>query len=294
MNLDNLDMAFLLTFLAGLSTGIGSLIAFFIKDHKNMRYLSLAMGLAAGVMIYVSFMEILPEAIESLEKLERAEHLAAGAAEDEHSHWPEMLATLAFFGGMGLVALIDKLVPKADNPHELLEEEKLEELDEKAFEEKKKPKRLMRVGLLTAFALALHNFPEGIATFVATLDNLELGITIAVAIAMHNIPEGIAVSMPIYYATGSRKQAFFYSFLSGLVEPLGAFVAYLFLMPYLTPLVMGLLLAGVAGIMIFIALDQLLPAAQEYGEHHLTTYGLILGMALMAVSMLLLGEHHAH
>ena len=274
MNPENLEMAFLLTFL-------GSLIALFIKDQKNMRYLSLAMGLAAGVMIFVSFVEILPEAVEKLEE-------AYPEADGGHSHWGEGLATLAFFLGMGIVALIDRLIPKAENPHELLEEEKLEHL-----EDPKRPKaRLMRVGLLTALALALHNFPEGIATFVATMDSVQLGITIAVAIAMHNIPEGIAVSMPIYYATGSRKKAFMYSFLSGLVEPLGAFLAYFFLSAYLSPAVLGLLLAAVAGIMIFIALDQLLPAAQEYGEHHLTTYGVVAGMALMAFSMLILHDHH--
>jgi ZIP family zinc transporter len=279
MNPENLPMAFLLTILAGLSTGIGSLIALFIRNRNNTRYLSIAMGFAAGVMLYVSFTEILPEAVGDLEKI----------YEEEGSHlFGSFLGTLAFFGGMLLVALIDKIIPQADNPHELL-------LAKHAHEESEiRRPHLMRVGILTAFALALHNFPEGVATFITTLDDVKMGIVIAVAIALHNIPEGVAVSMPIYYATGSRKKAFMYSFLSGIVEPLGAFMAYLFLMPYLTPVFMALLLAGVAGMMVFIALDQLLPAAEEYGEHHLTIYGVVAGMAVMAMSMLLLHGHHEH
>jgi ZIP family zinc transporter len=146
----------------------------------------------------------------------------------------------------------------------------------------------MRIGVLTALALAIHNFPEGIATFVTALDDPELGMTIAVAIAIHNVPEGIAVSMPIYFATGDRKKAFMYSFLSGVVEPLGAIIGYFILMPYLNDTLMGMLLAGVAGIMVFISLDQLLPAAEEYGEHHLSIYGVVLGMIVMAGSLILM------
>ena len=152
----------------------------------------------------------------------------------------------------------------------------------------------MRVGVLTAIALAIHNFPEGVATFVAALEDPKLGISIAFAIALHNIPEGIAVSMPIYHATGNRKKAFMYSFLSGIVEPLGAFVGYLFLIPYMGDGTMGLLLSGVAGMMIFISIDQLLPAAEEYGEHKMSMYGVLLGMLIMAVSMNMLHVGHAH
>ena len=143
------------------------------------------------------------------------------------------------------------------------------------------------MGKFTALAIAIHNFPEGLATFTAALDNPGLGVAIAVAIAIHNIPEGIAVSVPIYYATGDRRKAFTHSFLSGLAEPLGALIGYLILMPFLSPLMFGILFAAVAGIMVFISLDELLPAAREYGEHHLSIYGLIAGMALMAASLLL-------
>ena len=148
--------------------------------------------------------------------------------------------------------------------------------------------RLRRTGVFTALAIAVHNFPEGLATFTMALDQPATGAAIAVAIAIHNVPEGIAVSVPLYYATGNRKKAFLWSFLSGLAEPLGAVVGFVILLPFLSPAVFGVLFAGVAGIMVFISLDELLPAAEQYGEHHLCIYGLIAGMGVMAVSLLLL------
>jgi ZIP family zinc transporter len=206
---------------------------------------------------------------------------------------------LAFFGGMLLVASIDKIIPHDDNPHEFMSKEEREQAvaEMEAIKTGKEvspaaKKRLMRIGMMTALALALHNFPEGIATFVSALNNVSLGVTIAIAIALHNIPEGIAVSMPVYYATGSRSKAFWYSFISGVVEPVGAILAYFILMPFLNEMVIAILLSGVAGIMVFIALDQLLPAAEQYGEHHISVYGMVAGMALMAISLLML--NHAH
>ena len=145
----------------------------------------------------------------------------------------------------------------------------------------------MRSGLLTALSISIHNFPEGLATFVSALQEPFLAIPIVAAIGLHNIPEGIAVSVPIYYATGNRKKVFFYSFASGLSEPLGAALGYLVFMPFMNDVVYGVLFAGVAGIMVFISFDELLPAAREYGEHHLSIYGLVAGMGLMAVSLLL-------
>ncbi|MDI9593070.1 MAG: ZIP family metal transporter, partial [Bacteroidota bacterium] len=149
--------------------------------------------------------------------------------------------------------------------------------------------KLLRTGLMTALVLAIHNFPEGMATFLAALKDIHIAIPIAVAIAIHNIPEGIAVSVPIYYATGNRKRAFWLSFLSGLAEPLGALVGYLILAPFLNDTLFGIMFAAIAGIMVFISLDELLPAAEEYGKHHHAIYGLIAGMAVMAFSLLLLG-----
>jgi len=258
--------AFGLTMFAGLATGIGSILAFFTK-RTNTRFLSLALGFSAGVMIYVSFIEIFPKAKEAL----------SDAYGDISAFW---LTSVAFFAGIFLIALIDKLIPSFENPHEI---KKVEDID-KGFADRSK---LMRMGIFTALAIAIHNFPEGLATFIAALEDPGLGIAIAVAIAIHNIPEGIAVSVPIYYATGNKKKAFWYSFASGLAEPVGATIGFLILMPFLSPLLFGMVFAGVAGIMVFISIDELLPAAQEFGEHHLSIYGLIAGMMVMAMSLLL-------
>ena len=262
--------AFLLTLFAGLSTGIGSALAFFTK-RTNTKFLSVSLGFSAGVMIYVSFVEIFFKAKESI----------VSVAGDKAGSW---ITVGAFFGGMFIVALIDLLIPKVENPHEV---RLIEDMNESSLQ-KGSQEKLMRMGLMTALAIGIHNFPEGLATFIAALKDPELGLPIAIAIAIHNIPEGIAVSVPIYFATGSRKKAFTLSFLSGLSEPVGAIIGYLILMPFMSDLVFGLLFASVAGIMVFISLDELLPAAREYGEHHLSIYGLVAGMAVMAVSLELL------
>jgi ZIP family zinc transporter len=269
METSSVLIAFGLTVFAGLSTGIGSAIAFFAR-RTNTKLLSVSLGFSAGVMIYVSFVELFVEASHSL-KSELGE--TAG-------NW----ATAgAFFGGILVIALVDKFVPSFENPHEIRKVEDMENADRAADYRK-----LFRMGILAALAIAIHNFPEGLATFMSALKDVKLGIPIAVAIAIHNIPEGIAVSVPIFYATGNKKKAFVYSFLSGLAEPVGAIVGYLILMPFFNDIVFGILFAAVAGIMVFISLDELLPSAREYGEHHLSIYGLTAGMVIMAVSLLLL------
>jgi zinc transporter, ZIP family len=265
--MNNVLFAFLITLFAGLSTGIGSTIAFFAKT-TNTKFLSLALGFSAGVMIYVSMIEIFVKA-------------QVGLVQELGATLGPWVNVLSFFGGMLLIAIIDKFIPKAENPHEL---HNVEDVDNEAL----KKGNLMRMGVFTALAIAIHNFPEGLATFVVALSEPTLAIPIAIAIALHNIPEGIAVSVPIYYATGSKRKAFFYSFLSGLAEPFGALVGYLILMPFLNDVILGILFAGVAGIMVFISLDELLPASEKYGEHHLSIYGLVIGMAVMALSLLLL------
>ncbi len=268
METGSLLFAFGLTLFAGLSTGIGSLLAFFAKQ-TNTKFLSISLGFSAGVMIYVSMIEIFVKAKDSLS-------LELGA---QGGYW----ATVgAFFGGILVIGIIDKMIPSIENPHEI---KKIEDLENPPSGQNN-PK-LMRMGLFTALAIGIHNFPEGLATFTAALTDPSLGIAIAVAIAIHNIPEGIAVSVPIYYATGDKKKAFWYSFTSGLAEPVGALIGYLILMPFMSPVIFGVLFAGVAGIMVFISLDELLPAAREFGEHHLSIYGLIAGMAVMAISLLL-------
>jgi len=269
---DTLWLAFGLTLFAGLSTGIGSLMALYVKT-ANQKFLSATLGFSAGVMIYVSMMEIIVEARASL-------GAALGPGKGDY------VTTIAFFAGIAFVALIDKLVPSAENPHAMRDVREMEkDVDPEA---KKDNFNLLRLGLFSALVIAIHNFPEGLATFMSTIQDPALGISIAVAVAIHNIPEGIAVSVPVYYATGNRKRAFCYSFLSGLAEPLGAIIGYFLLIRFFTATMFGVVFAAVAGIMVYISLDELLPAAEKYGEHHVAIYGLIAGMAVMAASLLLL------
>ena len=259
--------AFGLTAIAGLATGIGSLIALIAK-RTNTKILCASLGFSAGVMLYVSFMDLLPIAKEELV-------LSSGEKTGM------LTLMLAFFGGMGLITLIDFLVPGQNNPHELHDVEELNKPE-------RMQKSLHRVGIVVALSLVAHNFPEGIATFTSAMSSgLSVAIPITIAIAIHNIPEGIAVSVPIYHATGSRRKAFWMSLLSGLTEPLGALAAYIFLMPFWSPLINGIVMSSVAGIMVYISLDELLPTAEKYGEHHISISGLIAGMVVMALSLFL-------
>ncbi|MFV0343619.1 MAG: zinc transporter ZupT [Anaerocolumna sp.] len=303
--MENVLFAFGLTVLAGLATGIGSLISFLSKKFSP-KFLSVSLGFSAGVMIYVSMVEIYSKANTSL----------ANALGTKPGAW---VTVISFFGGMFLIAIIDKLVPEHENPHEIhkdptliedlegivttdevinelpkdISNERTDEviskdiMKENDSSSKEKNPRLLRMGLFTALAIGIHNFPEGLATFISALQEPTIAISIAVAIAIHNIPEGMAVSVPVYYATGSRKKAFLYSFLSGLSEPVGALIGYLILRPFINDVVFGVVFASVAGIMVFISLDELLPSAREYGEHHLSIYGMVAGMIVMAVSLLL-------
>jgi len=298
-----------LTLLAGLSTGLGSAIAFFFKRPK-LSYLAFALGLSTGVMVYVSFMELLPIA---------------------NRHIGALWSTVAFFLGILFIALIDLAVPHDTNPHDFAEEGELSAIStlgsghatatEPALEAaecapggepvvpcdepvpagatdaeahailKRRYERrssLMRAGLFTALAIGIHNFPEGLATFATALSNVGVGVAIAIAIAIHNIPEGISVSVPIFYATGDRKKAFRLSFLSGLAEPAGALIGYLVLLPFLTHSLLASLMAFVAGIMVYISVDELLPLAHRYGRGHAVIVGIVLGMAVMASTILLL------
>ena len=292
--MSHLFIAFGLTLMAGLSTGIGAVIAFFVK-RTNLRFLSVCTGLSAGVMLYVSFMEILPEGIETL----RGAGWGRTAA--------DALGVLGFFGGMALIFLIDRLVPEAENPHETHASAEYAPLRDDAapvppeaqhhLEETARHNHghLLRMGVFTALAITIHNFPEGLATFLTALESPQLGLAIAVAIALHNIPEGISVSVPIYYATGSRRRAFTWACLSGLAEPFGAFLLWgVLALAYRSavftppPMLLGMVSGGVAGIMVFISLDELLPASRAYGQGHDSLCGLVAGMLLMAVSLLIL------
>lgn len=273
----DVGFALLLTTLAGLSTGIGSAIAYFIRTPKYS-YLAIMLGFSAGVMIYISFAELLKTAIDQV-----------GFA----------TANLGFFVGIAFIAVVDTLVP-----HEYEEERRGTAQPSVAGQDNSRQEKgtgpslsstagkssiLMRAGVLTAVGIAIHNFPEGLVTFSsAATGDVTLGVAVAIAIAIHNIPEGMAVSVPIYYATGSRRRAFLYSFSSGLAEPLGALIGYAILLPFLTPTVLSTLLAFVAGIMVFISLVELLPLAHRYGKEHLVVIGIGAGMLVMAVSLFLL------
>jgi len=255
---NNIGFAFLLTILAGLSTGIGGAIAYFIKKPK-MIYLGFFLGFSAGVMIYISFMELIPKAIQQVGNI---------------------IAIAAFFIGIIVISIIDMLIPEEKNPHHYK--------DTSDVNGTKVDKSLLRTGLFTALAISIHNFPEGLATFGTALSDIRLGVIIALAIAIHNIPEGISVSVPIFYATGDRKKAFIYSFLSGVAEPVGAVIGFLILMPFLSTTLLAALMAFIAGIMIYISIDELLPMAHKYGHNHAVILGVIIGMGIMAVSLLFL------
>ncbi len=295
-------LAFGLTLFAGMATGIGSIIAF-TASRTNYRFLSIATGFSAGVMLYVSFVEIFFKGQDAL-VVRFGEQLGS---------W---VNAGAFFGGMLFIGLVDALVPSDENPHEIHTEEETAPLHDpdaplpdtpagalllNMRSKKNSPpagdqhKRLLRMGIFTALAITIHNFPEGLVTFLSALENPSLGLAIAIAIALHNIPEGISVSVPIFYATGSRGKAFTYSMLSGLAEPFGAGVAFLLMRVLLggtdgaiPPEVMGVLFAGVAGIMVYISLDELLPTSRAYGKGHDSLLGLIAGMVVMSVSLLMM------
>lgn len=298
--MDNVLIAFGLTLLAGMATAIGSIIAFTAK-RTNYRFLSIATGFSGGVMLYVSFVEIFPKALEVL-------------TQRYGDYWGQWINAASFFGGVLLIGLIDYLIPTAENPHETHSEAEILPLHDplapipdfetavsqtpsaggELHNHSASQHKLMRTGLFTALAIGIHNFPEGLATFLAALEDPTLGVAIAVAIALHNIPEGISVSVPIFYATGNRKKAFIYSALSGLAEPLGAGLAYLALILFvgtagaLPSEVMGILFGGVAGIMVYISLDELLPTSRAYGKGHDSLIGLVAGMVVMALSLLLM------
>ena len=288
----NVWTAFGLTVFAGMATGIGSVLAFFTK-RTNYRFLSASTGFSAGVMLYVSFVEIFYKGAGTL-------------AEAYGEYWGHWANVASFFGGILVMSLIDNAIPSAENPHETHTERETAPLHDQSAplprlaannlrEGQVHHGKLLRMGLFTALAIAIHNFPEGLATFLAALKDPGLGLAIAVAVAMHNVPEGISVSLPIFYATGKRRKAFVYSFLSGLAEPVGAAIAYVALRflvgdeaGVIPPQVMGMLFGGVAGIMVYISIDELLPASRAYGKGHDSLLGLVLGMAVMAMSLLLM------
>lgn len=272
LTLNNYLFAFLLTLFAGISTSIGAILAFFSKD-KNYKILSLGLGFSAGVMIYVSFMEILVKSKNSFLEIYGNEVQA------------ELMMIVCFFLGILISAFIDYVIPKDVNPHEPKSNSEFDVLKPNNTHEHSKTIHLKRTGIFTALAIGIHNFPEGFATFTASLDSLSLGLSIAIAIAIHNIPEGMSISLPIYYATNNKKKAFWYATLSGLAEPVGALLGFFILYPFLQESTLAIVFGVVAGIMIYISFDELLPASRVYGNSHTAILGLSLGMLIMSLSL---------
>lgn len=266
LNTQSVLVALGFTLIAGMATGVGSLLALFYQKI-NDKFLAWSLGLSAGVMVYVSFMEIIPEAFEYMSSC-------------IHGKLGEIIVIAGFFTGIALIALIDWLIPEDENPHETIT---VDQATSRMPEN-----NLKRTGIMVALAIAIHNFPEGIATFVAGLDGIDVALPIVIAVAIHNIPEGIAVSVPIYHATGNRNKALKMSLLSGFAEPLGAVVALIFLLPFWTPIVNSVVLSIVAGIMVYISFDELLPGAEKFGHHHYGIIGVISGMFIMALSLFML------
>ena len=267
----------LITVAAGLSTGIGSVAALFVRQFKHT-YLSVMLGFSAGVMIYVAFVDLLGRSVTEI-------GLVA--------------SNICFFAGILAIAFIERIIPHAylgEEDGAFPADAPTEEIrmhhhhNGRRFRGGKSPeqRRLMNAGLMTAAGIAIHNFPEGMAVLFTSMHDLTIGASLAFAIALHNIPEGIAVAMPVYYATHDRKKAFLYSFFSGVTEPIGAVFGYLIISPFLTePVLMGTL-SVVAGIMVFISFDELLPVSFSRGEEHIAILGLFLGMAIMALSLSIL------
>ena len=277
--MSGLISALILTLIAGSATGIGGALVLF-KKKISSNFLAGALGLSAGVMIFISLAELFPEAQALISDI----GLPHG----------EAFVLIAFFVGMGIITLIDFTIPEYENPHEA---SGLSLSDKTAavgvLEHTGGEKALHRLGLLSALAIAVHNFPEGIATFIGALNDPEMGAGITFAISIHNIPEGIAVAIPIYYATKSKGKALLYATLSGLSEVVGAALCLAITAIFGIDLTGGspafpLVLSAVAGIMIYISLDELLPTAEKYGKHHIAIAGVVGGMALMGISLLIM------
>ena len=272
--MSDVAFAFTLTVIAGLATGIGGIIVIFSK-LDNKKFLAVCLSFSAGVMLYIAFAEIFLEALAMLEYKFGGE---AGL----------LIGTAAFFAGIVVMIIIDKFIPHDDHDENALD--LMDSQESQNTLKSKGDKDLKQTGIMSSIAIAIHNFPEGIITFIAALYDPALGVAIAIAIIIHNIPEGIAMAAPIYHATGSKVKALLVSLSAGLAEPVGALIAWLFIRNIFEDLegIFGVSFAFVGGIMVFVAIHTLLPAAQKYGKHHVVMKWLFLGMAVMALSLVML------
>lgn len=276
MDDQNTLMAFIVTFVAGASTAIGAALTFLIK-RNDFKFFALGMSFSAGVMIYLSFMDILPMSIEHMA-------MGNGGSAGLGEKLGHFAAVGMFFVGAIIAGIIDHLVPEHVDRDMIQEDVCRDEArgDERVYHACMKRSKATHAALFTALALFIHNFPEGLSVFVTTMEDVTIGLAVGLAIMLHNIPEGVAVALPVYNATGSKKRAFWTAALSGMAEPLGAVVAYFILAPFLSPVIIGGALALTAGLMVYISLDELLPMAREHAEAHYAIIGVFAGMALMA------------
>lgn len=282
----NVFISFLLTLFVGLTMGFGSLFSFLIKEG-NKKFLSLALSFSAGIMIYLSFMEILPEGMHLLE-----ENIPGTSG--------KIVVLVSFFGGMIFIAFLEKIVhsmgghhhPHIEGDHQHSHSHSHGEVADHRKEDHLNKKHLEKLAIMTAISIGIHNLPEGLAIFTAGLKDITIAIPLGVAVILHNIPLSIAISVPIYYSTKSKKKTFIYSTLVGLCQPLGAVIGYALFSSFFSDMLFGVLFSIIAGIMVFISLDELLPASQQYEDHHFSVYGTILGMMVMAVSLMLFGHSH--
>lgn len=264
--------AFLITLVSGLTMGLGATVVFFLKS-ENKRAVSFCMGFSAGAMLLIAFAGLLPETIHSLEH----------SLEDGSRAL--VYTMLMFVAGLLLMLIVDKLLPSHAHHHP----NSVPDIKNRKGESD--DSRMLRTGFAIAVAIGVHNIPEGIATFTAALSDRGLGLMVALAVVLHNIPIGIAIAMPIYVATKNKGKAFGTALLSGLVSPVAAAVFYLLMMPFVSPVFISSLLALVAGIMVYISIDELIPASRKMGYHHLSTYGIVAGMVFLAVMLMFMGGH---
>lgn len=242
-------LSFLLTIIAGLSTLIGSIVIFLNKKNKDKIIIS-SLSFASAVMLFISITDLIPESYNMFKNLFRL--------------FPLIILILININiGIILSFYIKKYIPENNNDN------------------------LYKVGLISMFAIIIHNMPEGMATFMASNTNISLGISLTIAIALHNIPEGISIAVPIYYSTNSKLKAILYTFLSGLSEVFGAIITYLFLKPFINDYIMGILFSVIAGIMMHISIFELLPTSLNYKNKKLTKIFFILGIIFVLFSTII-------
>jgi len=291
--------AFLLALGAGLSTVVGAAGAFLLREEdvakEQSTFLAGCLAFAAAVMVYVSFIEIWPESLE---------HYGDVADDDQVAH---VYTSLTFFGGIGIGLLCSKIVGYFEQRHTTaVATRKVQnvEMQSKAGDNQGEDSQssavkvllqpdaqdrraeLLRTGLVTAVSIALHNFPEGLVTFLAALSDWHVGVATAFAIAMHNIPEGISIAIPYYYASESRWKAFALAFLSGVAEPIGALIGWAIVNDIWGHAAFGVMFGVTAGIMIYISFTELLPLARKNDPtDKVTTVLIFLGFFVMDLSL---------